>query len=57
MLPLFNTKTKHVDNVQDSIDFGNYIHRVLELEQITQFTPPKSWEFLFGTPFNADLYH
>ncbi|CAO3683738.1 unnamed protein product [Rhizopus microsporus] len=45
------------DNVQDSIDFGNYIHRVLELEQITQFTPPKSWEFLFGTPFNADLYH
>ncbi|CAO3686185.1 unnamed protein product [Rhizopus stolonifer] len=46
------------DNVQDSIEFGNYVNSVLEIQkELTQWTPPKSWEFLFGTPFNADLYH
>ncbi len=47
-----------IDNVQDSIEFGNYINSVLEIQKdLKQWTPPKSWEFLFGTPFNADLYH
>ncbi|KAI9366676.1 PAC2 family-domain-containing protein [Pilaira anomala] len=43
------------DNVQDSIEYGNFINTLLNL-QLTGWTPPKSWEFLFGTPFNADLY-
>ncbi|KAI9276563.1 PAC2 family-domain-containing protein [Sporodiniella umbellata] len=45
------------DNVQDSIEFGNYVNTALDIHTLQQWTPPKSWEFLFGSPFNPDLYH
>ncbi|KAF7729356.1 Proteasome assembly chaperone 2 [Apophysomyces ossiformis] len=48
------------DNVPDSIQFVNMLNTVLELKSakdtLTSWTPPKSWEYLFGTPFNAELY-
>lgn len=46
------------DNVQDSIEFANYVNTLLKIqtEELKSWTPPKSWEFLFGTPFNAELY-
>lgn len=46
------------DNVQDSIEYANFLNTLLQiqLEGLSGWTPPKSWEFLFGTPFNADLY-
>ncbi|KAI8366353.1 PAC2 family-domain-containing protein [Choanephora cucurbitarum] len=44
------------DNVQDSIEYANLINTVFKLQTISHWTPPKSWEFLFGTPFNAELY-
>jgi hypothetical protein len=49
----------HIDNVQDSIEYANFVNTLLKIEidgQLTGWTPPKSWEFLFGTPFNAELY-
>jgi hypothetical protein len=46
-----------IDNVQDSIEFANYVNTLLTIQtDIKGWTPPKSWEFLFGTPFNAELY-
>lgn len=46
------------DNVQDSIEYANFVNTLLNMHTgtLTGWTPPKSWEFLFGTPFNADLY-
>ncbi|OBZ81932.1 Proteasome assembly chaperone 2 [Choanephora cucurbitarum] len=45
------------DNVQDSIEYAHLINTVFKLQtDISSWTPPKSWEFLFGTPFNAELY-
>ncbi|KAI8372924.1 PAC2 family-domain-containing protein [Radiomyces spectabilis] len=47
------------DNVNDGVAFANLINAVLQLKPASAsaaWTPPKSWEFLFGTPFNAGLY-
>ncbi|KAG2193847.1 hypothetical protein INT47_009992 [Mucor saturninus] len=45
------------DNVQDSIEYGNFVNTLLRINtELKGWTPPKSWEFLFGTPFNAELY-
>lgn len=45
------------DNVQDSIEYANFVNTLLTINtELTGWTPPKSWEFLFGTPFNAELY-
>ncbi|KAL0092481.1 PAC2 family-domain-containing protein [Phycomyces blakesleeanus] len=48
------------DNVSDSIAFVNFVNTILELKSNKDasgsWTPPKSWEYLFGTPYNAELY-
>lgn len=45
------------DNVQDSIEYANFVNTLLSINtKLSGWTPPKSWEFLFGTPFNAELY-
>ncbi|KAI9028110.1 PAC2 family-domain-containing protein [Phycomyces nitens] len=48
------------DNVSDSIAFVNFVNTLLGLKSnkdaSAAWTPPKSWEYLFGTPFNAELY-
>ncbi|KAI7868740.1 proteasome assembly chaperone 2 [Spinellus fusiger] len=45
------------DNVSDSIAFANLINTLLNIKNsFSAWTPPKSWEYLFGTPYNAELY-
>ncbi|KAI8079586.1 PAC2 family-domain-containing protein [Gilbertella persicaria] len=45
------------DNVQDSIEYASLINTLLKIDlSLTRWIPPKSWELLFGTPFNAELY-
>ncbi|KAL9542567.1 hypothetical protein MBANPS3_008554 [Mucor bainieri] len=46
------------DNVQDGIEFARFINTLLKIQTtgLSQWSPPKSWKFLFGTPYNAELY-
>ncbi|CAO3648924.1 unnamed protein product [Cunninghamella blakesleeana] len=48
------------DNLQDSIAFANTINSYYKMnikdDKSGPWIAPKSWEFLFGTPFNPDLY-
>ncbi|KAI8082974.1 PAC2 family-domain-containing protein [Halteromyces radiatus] len=51
------------DNVQDSVELANllntYYHiksKDTDINNSGAWTPPKSWECLFGTPFNAEIY-
>ncbi|ORX51955.1 hypothetical protein DM01DRAFT_1363362 [Hesseltinella vesiculosa] len=47
------------DNVQDSVEMANVLnsyYSLLPQDTSASWTPPKSWEFLFGTPFNKELY-
>ncbi|KAI8338554.1 PAC2 family-domain-containing protein [Chlamydoabsidia padenii] len=48
------------DNVQDSVELANVVNSYYEIKSTdatpSSWTPPKSWEYLFGTPFNAEIY-
>ncbi|KAI8976839.1 PAC2 family-domain-containing protein [Pilobolus umbonatus] len=44
------------DNAEDSMAFVQYLNTLLHINKDNKWTPPKSWQYLFGTPFNADLY-
>ncbi|KAI8641109.1 PAC2 family-domain-containing protein [Parasitella parasitica] len=46
------------DNVQDGIEFARCVNTLLKIQTtgLSQWSPPKSWKFLFGTPYNAELY-
>ncbi|EPB85784.1 hypothetical protein HMPREF1544_07453 [Mucor circinelloides 1006PhL] len=46
------------DNVQDGIEFARFINTLLKIQttELSQWSPPKSWKFLFGTPYNSELY-
>ncbi|ORZ18569.1 PAC2 family-domain-containing protein [Absidia repens] len=49
------------DNVQDSVEFANVLNTYYQIKSnganaSSSWTPPKSWEYLFGTPFNAEIY-
>ncbi|KAI7907790.1 PAC2 family-domain-containing protein [Cokeromyces recurvatus] len=46
------------DNAQDSIEFARFVNTLLQIQttNLSSWTIPKSWEYLFGTPYNAELY-
>ncbi|KAI9314927.1 PAC2 family-domain-containing protein [Dichotomocladium elegans] len=45
------------DNVSDAILFANALNTLLEFKTDKgSWTPPKSWDFLFGNPYNQELY-
>ncbi|CAO3598918.1 unnamed protein product [Absidia cylindrospora] len=49
------------DNVQDSVELANVLNTYYQIKSngsgaSSSWTPPKSWEYLFGTPFNAEIY-
>ncbi|KAJ8654268.1 hypothetical protein O0I10_010090 [Lichtheimia ornata] len=45
------------DNVNDAVLFTNMFNTLFQLRADQgSWTPPPSWDFLFGTPFNQELY-
>ncbi|KAI8065504.1 PAC2 family-domain-containing protein [Gongronella butleri] len=56
---LFSMFVLEGDNVQDSVAFANVLnsyYTLLPQDGSSSWTPPKSWEYLFGTPYNKELY-
>ncbi|SAM02570.1 hypothetical protein [Absidia glauca] len=55
---LFSMFVLEGDNGQDSVELANVINSYYQIkpEGKDAWTPPKSWEYLFGTPFNAEIY-
>lgn len=48
-----------VDNVQDGIEYARFLNTLLKIQppqEETTWKIPESWKYLFGTPFNAELY-
>ncbi|KAI9276683.1 PAC2 family-domain-containing protein [Phascolomyces articulosus] len=46
------------DNVSDSYHLADVFNTATEIHSSNEgpWTPPKSWDYLFGTPVNSDLY-
>ncbi|KAI9483027.1 MAG: PAC2 family-domain-containing protein [Benjaminiella poitrasii] len=46
------------DNAQDGVEFARFVNTLLKIQTtgLSSWTIPKSWEYLFGTPYNAELY-
>ncbi|KAI8970288.1 PAC2 family-domain-containing protein [Mycotypha africana] len=45
------------DNAQDAIEYASFINSLLDINtSLKSWNPPKSWNLLFGTPYNSELY-